>query len=128
MEGGRRRLFVSKLTSGTGQKNNITITNDKGRPSKDKIEKMVQEAGKYESRDDEPKKKLEVKNALVNYTYNMRNTAKDEKLGENLTPVDKKIEDAIDEVIVWLYTNQLAEGDEFKDKMKELFPILKLLG
>nr|KAJ0220035.1 hypothetical protein LSAT_V11C200055200 [Lactuca sativa] len=85
----------------TGQKNNITITNDKGRPSKDKIKNMVQEAGKYESGDEEHKKKLEVNNALENYTYNMRNTAKDEKLGEKLTPVDKKIEDAIDEVIVW---------------------------
>ncbi|XP_023756116.1 heat shock 70 kDa protein 1 [Lactuca sativa] len=120
MEGGRQRLFVSKLTSG--------IVPIWGRPSKDKIEKMLQEAGKYESRDEEPKKKLEVMNALENYTYNMRNTVKDEKLGEKLTPVDKKIEDVIDEVIVWLYTNQLAEGDEFKDKMKELFPILKLLG
>ncbi|XP_023736153.1 heat shock 70 kDa protein 2-like [Lactuca sativa] len=74
---------------------------------------MVQEAGKYKSRDEEPKKKLEVKNALVNYTYNMRNTAKDEKLGEKLTPVDKKIEDAIDEVIVWI------EGDREKERSKE---------
>ncbi|CAH1428276.1 unnamed protein product [Lactuca virosa] len=89
---------------------------------------MVQEAGKYESRDEEHKKKLEVKNALENYTYNIRNTTKDENLGEKLTPVDKKIEDAIDEAIVWLDTNHLAKGDEFKDKMKELFPILKLLG
>ncbi|CAH1415633.1 unnamed protein product [Lactuca virosa] len=88
---------------------------------------MVQEAGKYESGDEEHKK-LEVNNALENYTYNMRSTTKDEKLGEKLTPIDKKIEDAIDEAIVWLDTNQLAEGDEFKDKMKELFPILKLLG
>nr|KAJ0188960.1 hypothetical protein LSAT_V11C800410610 [Lactuca sativa] len=121
MEGGRRRLFVSKLTS-------AIVPIWESIPLKDKIEKMLQEVGKYESRDEEPKKKLEVKNALENYTYNMRNTAKDEKLGEKLTPVDKNIEDAIDEVIVWLYTNQLAEGDKFKDKMKELFPILKLLG
>ncbi|CAI9270596.1 unnamed protein product [Lactuca saligna] len=47
--------------------------------------------------DKEHKKKLEVKNALEIYTYNMRNTVKYEKLGEKLTPVDKKIQDAIDE-------------------------------
>ncbi|CAI9280205.1 unnamed protein product [Lactuca saligna] len=65
---------------------------------------------------------------LFYYTYNIRNTMKDEKLGEKMTPTDKKIEDAIDEAIVWLDTNQLAEGDGIMYKMKELFPILKLLG
>jgi len=64
---------------------------------------------------------VEAKNALENYAYNMRNTVKDEKIGEKLTPGDKKkIEDAIDEAIAWLDTNQLAEADEFEDKMKEL--------
>ncbi|GKD76304.1 heat shock cognate 70 kDa protein 2-like protein, partial [Tanacetum coccineum] len=52
---------------------------------------------------------------------NMRNTIKDEKIGEKLSPEDKKkIEDAIDEAIAWLDSNQLAEADEFDDKVKEL--------
>ncbi|KAI7732586.1 hypothetical protein M8C21_024192 [Ambrosia artemisiifolia] len=51
----------------------------------------------------------------------MRNTIKDEKIGEKLNPEDKKkIEDAIDEAVSWLDNNQLAEADEFEDKMKEL--------
>ncbi|KAL3579171.1 hypothetical protein D5086_020675 [Populus alba] len=105
----------------TGQKNKITITNDKGRLSKEDIEKMVQEAEKYKSEDEEHKKKVESKNSLENYAYNMRNTIKDEKISSKLAADDKKkIEDAIDQAIQWLDSNQLAEADEFDDKMKEL--------
>ncbi|CAA6669372.1 unnamed protein product [Spirodela intermedia] len=92
-----------------------------GRLSKDEIEKMVQEAEKYKSEDEEHKKKVESKNGLENYAYNMRNTIKDEKIASKLDPADKKkIEDAIDQAIHWLDGNQLAEADEFDDKMKEL--------
>ncbi|TYH51488.1 hypothetical protein ES332_D10G278600v1 [Gossypium tomentosum] len=82
---------------------------------------MVQEAEKYKSEDEEHKKKVEAKNALENYAYNMRNTIKDEKIGSKLSPDDKKkIEDAIDAAINWVDANQSAEADEFEDKMKEL--------
>ncbi|VAI04599.1 unnamed protein product [Triticum turgidum subsp. durum] len=114
-------LNVSAEDKTTGQKNKITITNDKGRLSKDEIEKMVQEAEKYKSEDEEHKKKVESKNALENYAYNMRNTIKDDKIASKLAADDKKkIEDAIDQAIQWLDGNQLAEADEFDDKMKEL--------
>ncbi len=114
-------LNVSAEDKTTGQKNKITITNDKGRLSKDEIEKMVQEAEKYKSEDEDHRKKIESKNALENYAYNMRNTIRDEKIAGNLDPADKKkIEDAIDAAIQWLDQNQLAESDEFDDKLKEL--------
>ena len=58
-----------------GQKNKITITNDKGRLSKDEIERMVQEA-----EDEDARKRIDAKNALENYAFNMRNTIKDEKV------------------------------------------------
>ncbi|MQM04686.1 hypothetical protein Taro_037493 [Colocasia esculenta] len=114
-------LNVSAEDKTTGQKNKITITNDKGRLSKEEIERMVHEAEKYKSEDEEHKKKVEAKNALENYAYNMRNTIRDEKIASKLDPADKKkIEDAIDGAIQWLDGNQLAEADELEDKMKEL--------
>ncbi|KAK4720862.1 hypothetical protein R3W88_011095 [Solanum pinnatisectum] len=114
-------LNVSAEDKTTGQKNKITITNDKGRLSKDEIEKMVQEAEKYKAEDEEHKKKVEAKNALENYAYNMRNTIKDEKIASKLSPDEKKkIEDSVEQAIQWLDGNQLAEADEFEDKMKEL--------
>ncbi|CAH8381345.1 unnamed protein product [Eruca vesicaria subsp. sativa] len=104
-----------------GVKNQITITNDKGRLSKEEIEKMVQDAEKYKAEDEQVKKRVEAKNSLENYAYNMRNTVKDEKLAQKLGQEDKqKIEKAIDETIEWIEGNQLAEVDEFEYKLKEL--------
>ncbi|KAL2554865.1 Heat shock 70 kDa protein 5 [Forsythia ovata] len=114
-------LNVSAEDKTAGVKNKITITNDKGRLSKEEIEKMVQDAEKYKAEDEAVKKKVEAKNALENYAYNIKNTIKDEKIGGKLDSSDKqKIEKAIDEAIEWLERNQLAEVDEFEDKLKDL--------
>ncbi|KAJ6702347.1 SHOCK PROTEIN putative-RELATED [Salix koriyanagi] len=91
-------LNVSAEDKASGVKNKITITNDKGRLGKDDIERMVQEAERYKSEDEKVKKKVEAKNALENYAYNMRNTVRDDKG----------------------WWNQLAEVDEFEDRLKEL--------
>merc|ERR1712216_540022 len=112
-------LNVSAEDKTTGNKNKITITNDKGRLSKEDIERMVQEAEKYKAEDEEHSKKIEAKNNLENYAYNMRNTISDSKM--TLDPADKEtIEKAVNETIEWLDGNQLAEIDEFNDKLKEL--------
>lgn len=114
-------LNVSAEDKTAGVKNKITITNDKGRLSKDEIERMVQEAERYKAEDEAVKKKVEAKNSLENYAYNMKNTVRDEKFAGKLDPSDKqKVEKAIDEAIEWLDGNQLAEVDEFEDKQKEL--------
>lgn len=114
-------LNVTAEDKTAGVKNKITITNDKGRLSKDEIERMVQEAEKYKAEDEQVKKKVEAKNALENYAYNMRNTIKDDNFAGKLDPADKqKIEKAIDETVDWVERNQLAEVDEFEDKLKEL--------
>jgi len=114
-------LNVSAEDKSTGQKNKITITNDKGRLSKDDIERMVQEAEKYKAEDEEHKKKIDSKNGLENYAYNMRNTIRDDKVAGKLAAEDKKtIETAIDGAISWLDANQLAEAEEFEDKLKEV--------
>eukprot|EP00253_Pinus_taeda_P012996 PITA_12996 len=114
-------LNVSAEDKTTGHKNKITITNDKGRLSKEEIEKMVRDSETYKAEDEEHKKKLEAKNSLENYTYSVRNTIRDDKIAAKLDPSDKtKIEDALEQTIQWLDNNQLADADEFDDKMKEL--------
>ncbi|XP_061347551.1 heat shock 70 kDa protein isoform X1 [Gastrolobium bilobum] len=114
-------LNVSAEDKTAGVKNKITITNDKGRLSKEDIEKMVKDAERYKAEDEEVKKKVEAKNSLENYAYNMRNTIKDEKIGGKLSPDEKeKIEKAVEDAIQWLEGNQLAEVEEFEDKQKEL--------
>eukprot|EP00253_Pinus_taeda_P016577 PITA_16577 len=114
-------LNVSAEDKTTGHKNKITITNDKGRLSKEEIEKMVRDSETYKAEDEEHKKKLEAKNSLENYVYSVRNTIRDDKIAAKLDPSDKtKIEDALEQTIQWLDNNQLADADEFDDKMKEL--------
>ncbi|CAI5484565.1 unnamed protein product [Closterium sp. Yama58-4] len=114
-------LNVSAEDKTTGHKNKITITNDKGRLSKEDIERLVQEAERYKEEDEQVKKKVEAKNALENYTYNIRNTIRDENVGSKLPAADKKkVEDAVTSTVEWLDHNQLAEVDEFEDKQKEL--------
>ncbi|XP_047266626.1 heat shock cognate 70 kDa protein 2 [Capsicum annuum] len=114
-------LNVAAEDKTTKQKNKITITNDNDRLSKEKIDKMVQEAEKYKSEDEAHKKKVDAKNALENCAYNMRNNIKDERIASKLPEADKKkIEDAIEQVIQWLDANQLAESNELEDKTKEL--------
>ncbi|KAI8564640.1 hypothetical protein RHMOL_Rhmol03G0196600 [Rhododendron molle] len=114
-------LNVSAEDKTMGQMQKITITNDKGRLSKEEIEKMVQEAAKYKLEDEEQKKKDEAKNALENYAYDMRNAINNEKNGAKIPRANKrKIEAALEQAIQWLDANQFAEMVEFEDKMKEL--------
>ncbi|KAK2976861.1 hypothetical protein RJ640_009312, partial [Escallonia rubra] len=110
-------LNVSAEDKSSGQKNRITITDVDGRLSKDEIRKMIEEAEKYKAEDEEHKKKVESKNALEKYAYKMRDTFEESKLPKAEV---KKIHAAIDQTIKWLDMNQLAEVEEFKDKMEEL--------
>ncbi|XP_058205217.1 heat shock cognate 70 kDa protein 2-like [Rhododendron vialii] len=114
-------LNVSAEDKTMGQMQKMTITNDKGRLSKEEIEKMVQEAAKYKLEDEEHKKKNKAKNALENYAYNMRSAINDKKNGAKISRANKrKIKAALEQAIQWLDENQLAEREEFEDKMKEL--------
>ncbi|OAY68863.1 Heat shock cognate 70 kDa protein [Ananas comosus] len=114
-------LHVSAEDKTAGVKNQITITNDKGRLSKEEIERLVREAEKFKAEDEEVKRKVEAKNSLENYAYNMRNTVRDEKIKAKLPEADRqKIEKAVEDTITWLDSNQLAEVDEFEHKLKEL--------
>merc|ERR1712063_167598 len=114
-------LNVSAVEKSTGKENKITITNDKGRLSQADIDRMVSEAEKYKSEDEANKVRIEAKNALENYSYNLRNTLNDEKLKSQISEDDKKaIEDKVTETINWLDANQSSEKEEFESKQKEL--------
>merc|ERR1711968_3901 len=114
-------LNVNAEDKSTGKSQKITITNDKGRLSKEDIERMVQEAEKYKAEDESNKTRVEAKNTLENYAYSMRNSMDDEKLKDKIDAADKeKLKAAIEETISWLDANQMGEKDEFDAKQKEL--------
>jgi len=114
-------LNVSACDKSTGKINKITITNDKGRLSKEDIERMVEEAEKYKQEDEVTRQKIEAKNSLENYAYNVRNTIKDEKLKDKISEEDKKlIEDKTNEILQFIETNDDLNKEEYEEKEKEL--------
>merc|ERR1712196_464039 len=83
---------------------------------------------KYKSEDEANKQRIEAKNGVENYAYNMKNTMNDEKLKDKIEAGDKKtIEEKCDEVINWLDNNQSAEKEEYEEKQKELEGIMQKL-
>jgi len=114
-------LNVSASDKSTGKQNKITITNDKGRLSKEDIERMVNDAEKFKAEDEVQKERIAAKNGLESYCFNMKATLDDEKVKDKISDADKKaINDKCDEAIKWLDGNQLGEKEEFVDKQKEV--------
>merc|ERR1711997_385012 len=93
-------LNVSASDKSTGKLN--TITNDKGRLSKEEIEKMVTDAEKFKADDEKQKDRISAKNGLESYCFNMKTTIEDDNLKDKLADSDKKaINDKCDEAIKW---------------------------
>ena len=82
---------------------------------------MVQDGEKYKDEDMKLRKKIEAKNALENYCFQMKNSINDEKLKEKLSEEDKKvIEDSCAEGLQYLDSNQDASLEEYEAKKSEL--------
>jgi L1 cell adhesion molecule like protein len=114
-------LNVTAIEKSTGKENKITITNDKGRLSKEDIERMVNDAEKYKADDEKQKDRIAAKNSLESYCFNLKSTVEDEKVKDKIPEEDRKtVNEKCEEVIKWLDGNQLAEKDEFEEKQKEL--------
>ncbi|CAL9699899.1 unnamed protein product [Knipowitschia caucasica] len=114
-------LNVSAVDKSTGKENKITITNDKGRLSKEEIEKMVQDADKFKAEDEAQRNRVGAKNALEAFVFTVKNSLQDEAVSGKLNQDDrKKLLDKCEEVMTWLDNNQLAEVEEYQHKQKEL--------
>merc|ERR1711871_1743749 len=116
-------LQVSAEAKGTGKSEKITITAEKGRLSEEEIERMVEEAEQFAEEDKKVKDRIDGRNALEGYLYNLKNTLEDTEKGiaDKVDEEDKeKIEEAIKEALEWLDDNQEAEKEEFEAKQKEL--------
>src|ERR1035441_1566611 len=115
-------LSVTAHEKGTDKKETITITNDKGRLSKEEIDAMIRDAEKFADQDKELKEKIDAKNSLENYLYTMRNTIEDkEKLADRIEDDDKDtIKEALSDATDWLSSNEDAERDDYESKLKDL--------
>jgi L1 cell adhesion molecule like protein len=123
-------LNVSALEKSTGKSNQIVITNDKGRLSKEDIDRMVEEAEKYKNEDNAMREKVEAKNSFEAHLYQMKTTLSDDKneMVSKLSQQDKdRIKDKIDELEKWcLYSSYTKE--EYTEKQKELDDLFMTIG
>jgi len=114
-------MSVSALEKGTGKTNKIVITNDKGRLSKEDIERMLSDAEKYKAEDEAETGRIQAKNGLESYAYSLKNTVSDPKVDEKLDASDKeKLKAEIDKTVAWLDDNQTATKEEYEAQQKEL--------
>lgn len=114
-------LNVTALERSTNKENKITITNDKGRLSKEDIERMVNEAEKYRNEDEKQKETIAAKNSLESYCFNMKATLDEDNLKSKIADTDRTtIMDKCNETIKWLDANQLADKEEYEHRQKEL--------
>jgi L1 cell adhesion molecule like protein len=96
-------LKVSAKEKTTGKEMQIEIKNDKGRLSSEDIEKMVQDAEKYKSQDEDYKRSMEAKQQLEQWLF--QNTTEHA---------------LIDEAKEWLSTHNEEPFQVYQDKLKEL--------
>jgi len=114
-------LNVSACDKSTNKSNKITITNDKGRLSKEEIDKMVGDAEKYADEDEKQRKKVAAKNGLESYVFGVKQALEEPSVAGKMDAEDKKIVEAkCDECLKWLDSNQLAETEEFEAMRKDL--------
>lgn len=116
-------LNVSAEDKASGKSEKIVITNDKGRLSKDDIERMVQDAEKYKVEDQAYEKKVTTMNGLETTIYGIRNMIDSEEctFSENNKTM---IKERVDETIKWIDDNRSAEIDEIEHKQAELTELL----
>jgi len=116
-------LNVGAEDKGTGKSEKITITAEKGRLSEEEIERMVREAEEFADEDKKVKERIDARNGLESYLYNLKNTLEDEEKGvsDNISPQDKKeMQDMIDEALDWMDENPEADTEEYDEKRKEV--------
>ena len=121
-------LKVTASEKSSGKSDNITVTNDKGRLSKEDIDKMLADAEKFKDDDENAKQTIEVRNSYENLVYQMKTTLSDEKttslVDETLKTDLTKI---IDESISWLDSNQMVSKEEYESRLKKFQEAMKPL-
>ncbi|KAI3445358.1 hypothetical protein Pfo_002023 [Paulownia fortunei] len=113
-------LHVTAEDKAAKKSKSITITNDNGRLSEEEIERKVKEAEEFAEEDRKIKDKIEARNKLEAYIFNMKSTIND-KFADKIESDEKgKVDNILKDAMEWLEDNQYADKDDLDEKMKEL--------
>lgn len=107
--------------SSSGKTADIVIKNDKGRLSQSDIERMVREAEQYSREDQEERERMESRNHLESYLYQMKSTLADRGAVENVDEDSlKTVTERLAAVDNWLQTNESASKEEYESTRIDL--------
>lgn len=116
-------LHVSAVDKSTGKSNKIQIKNEKGRLSQEEIQRMVDDAKKYEAEDARERERISSRNSLEQYLYQVKSALNE--YGDKLSSDDKEAGTRfIEENLKWLEDNQMGDKSEYEDKLKEVQGVL----
>ena len=118
-------LNVQACEKSSGKSEKITIKNESNKLTKEQIDKMIDDAEKFKEDDERAQKKVQAKNNLENYIYNVRSTVvNDEKMKTSLGTEHETVSKMVDDTIKWLDDNKNASTEEFEAKQKEVEAVL----
>ena len=83
-------LTVTAQDKGTGKASNITISNEKGRLSKEEIERLIKEAEKNKEADEQRKSQVEARNNLEQFIYQAEHVVNYDKVKDKLSQEEAK--------------------------------------
>ncbi|CAJ1841585.1 unnamed protein product [Sphenostylis stenocarpa] len=113
-------LSVSAEDKTTGNKNQITITNNRESLSAEEIRRSIEEAEIYQAEDRKFLRKAKAMNSLDDYIYKMKNALKNKYTSSKLSSRESnKINSAITKA-TYLLDNDNQESEIFEDYLKEL--------
>lgn len=114
-------LTVTASEKSSGKSENITVTNDKGRLSKEDIEKMVEEAEKFKEEDEKNKEKIDLKNNYQEMLYKLESSLDDEKVKSVLTEdYIKTTKEIFEKHKNWLDNNENALKEDYEKQIELL--------
>ncbi len=109
-------LEVSAEEKSSGVTEKIQIKNDNGRLSQDEIDRMIQEAEEFKEEDEIKKNKVNSKNDLENYVFQVSKTLK-ESQDKMLLEDFEKVQKYVDETNDWLDENDNMEASDYEEKI-----------
>jgi len=112
-------MNVSALEKGTGKTNKIVITNDKGRLSKEDIERMLADAEKYKDEDEKEKSRIEARNSTDSAIYQFKQQLDQAKANLSEEEV-KEVTTACDTARDFMDNASSASKEEYEETLKEL--------
>jgi heat shock 70kDa protein 1/2/6/8 len=112
-------MNIEAKDKGSGNVQNLTIKNDKGRLSQEDIERMVNEGEKFAEEDRLHKETIESKNKLDALVYQTRSTIENNNIKSKIEETDLKlVNDVLIETELWLESEHTK--DEYENKMTEV--------